>query len=312
MLGSPASPASWGSTDAARCMGPSIQATDRGTHEAAAREGPSTPATLEFGEQRGCLSDAWMVRVPPENLLQVNLGHRPSMLAFLARRQTREPDVDVLPLLVVAEKNAPVARGQPVTEELDTAGAEHPPDAADCDGFNRRMRVDDKRRPAAAAFMGRMTPMIRGQDRAGRATVPARVGGAARVALIERAPRPLRRPRLSENGPDRTNALHSNPPLGKRKRCRPPRAAIMCDSLPLEPTRWKRKSGKRGCTHPGSTDGWQAEANPWATVASLGRILRMRAVSVLGGSLLPALLPIRALTIQKGGWPFEPTPCFYW
>jgi len=67
------------------------------------------------------------------------------MFAFLARRQTREPDVDVLPLLVVAEKDAPVARGQPVTEELDTAGAEHPPDAADGDGFNRRMRVDDKR-----------------------------------------------------------------------------------------------------------------------------------------------------------------------
>jgi hypothetical protein len=214
-------------------------------------------AALAFDEQRGCLSDARMARVPPENVLQVNLGRRRSILALLARRQTWEPDVDALPLLVVAENNAPLAQGQPITEELDTAGAEHPPGVADRHGFNRCMRVDDERCPAAAAFVGRIPPMMRGQDRAGRATVPTRVGSAAHVALKELGPRPLGRPRPSENGPDRTNALHSDPPLDNRSRCRPARVAIMCDWLLLELTRWKGKSGKKGGTHPGSAErGW--------------------------------------------------------
>ena len=216
---------------------------------AAVCERPLTPATLSFDEQRGCLSDAWMARVPPENVLKVNLGRRRSMFAFLARRQMREPDVDVVPLGVVAENNAPLAHGQPVTEELDTAGTEHPPDVADCYGFNRCMRVDDKRRPAAAAFVGRMPPMMRGQDRAGRATVPTRVGRAAHIALKERSPRPLGWPRPYENGPGRTDAVHSNPPLDKRTRWRPARVAIMCDWLPLEPTWWIRRSGIMG-VHP--------------------------------------------------------------
>jgi hypothetical protein len=113
------------------------------------------------------------------------------------------------------------------------------------------MRADDKRCPAAAAFVGRMPPMMRGQDRAGRATVPTRVRRAARITLKERGPRPLRSRRAYENGPGRTDALHSNSPSYERTRCRPARAAIMYDWLPLEPTRWKRKLGKKGYPHPG-------------------------------------------------------------
>jgi hypothetical protein len=162
-----------------------------------------------------------MARVPPESVLQVNLGRRRSIFAFLARRQTREPDVDVVPLRVVADNNAPLAQGQPVTEELDTAGAEHPPGVADCYGFNRCMRADHKRCPAAAALVGRMPPMTRGHDRAGRATVPAGVGRAAPKALKERSPRPVQRRRPCENGPGRTDALHSNPRWTHTQRAAP-------------------------------------------------------------------------------------------
>ncbi len=235
------------------------------------------------------------------------------MFAFLARRQTRKPDVDVVPLRVVAENNAPLAQGQPVTEELDTASAEHPPGVADCYGFNRCMRADDKRCPAAAAFVGRMSPMTRGHDRAGRATVPARVGRAAHQALKERSPRPLRRHRPYENGPGRTDALHSNPPLVKRKKCRPARAAVMCDWLPLEPTRWERKSGQKG-EHPSGATGerWQRtrHGRHGASTVSRASLRPCRCCQVptaasLGRNCgtwdpLPALLPAGRLPIDKG------------
>jgi len=225
-----------------------------------------------------------MARVPPESVLQVNLGRRRSMFAFLARRQTREPDVDVVPLRIVAENNAPLAQGQPVTEKLDTASAEHPPDVADCYGFNRCMRADDKRCPAAAAFVGRMPPMTRGHDRAGRATVPARVGRAAHEALKERSPRPLRRRRPYENGPGRTDALHSNPPLDKRTKWRPARAAVMCDWLPLEPTWWERKSGQKG-EHPSGAHRRAVAANmPRATWCIRRQPCQPSAISLLPGA----------------------------
>jgi hypothetical protein len=212
-----------------------------------------------------------MARVPPESVLQVNLGRRRSIFTFLARRQAREPDVDVVPLRVVAGNNAPLAQGQPVTKELDTAGAEHPPAVADCYGLNRCMRTDHKRCPAAAAFVGRMPPMMRGHDRAGRATVPACVGRAAHKALKERSPRPVRRRRPYENGPGRTDALHSNPPLDKRTSCRTARLATMCDWLPLKPTRWKRKSGQKGVYPSGAHGRAVAAYTPRATGTVYGQ-----------------------------------------